>query len=104
MQPVYLEIDLRSKYAFEAIGTAKAMVMSVPGQGSQYIGAYQDSEGNWLSGRQTYRIHLPKDVPADMFWSLTAYDNETRCLSTRHGFRAMPKRCNERNLVEQPAK
>ena len=78
--PEYLAVDLRSKYAFEAIGTAKAMVVSVPGQGSQYIGAYQDSEGNWLSGEHTYRIHLPKDVPANMFWSLTAYDNETRSL------------------------
>jgi len=78
--PSYMAIDQRSKYAFEAIGTAKSMVVAVPGQGSQYIGAYQDSEGNWLSGEHTYRIRLPKDVPANMFWSLTAYDNETRSL------------------------
>jgi hypothetical protein len=25
-------------------------------------------------------MHLPKDVPANMFWSLTVYDNETRSL------------------------
>jgi hypothetical protein len=78
--PEYMAIDQRSKYAFEAIGTAKSMVVAVPGQGSQYIGAYQDSEGNWLSGENTYRISLPKDVPANMFWSLTAYDNETRSM------------------------
>lgn len=78
--PDYLAIDQRSKYAFEAIGTAKSMVVAVPGQGSQYIGAYQDADGNWLSGENTYRIRLPKDVPANMFWSLTAYDNETRSL------------------------
>jgi hypothetical protein len=78
--PDYMAIDQRSKYAFEAIGTAKSMVVAVPGQGSQYIGAYQDSEGNWLIGENTYRIRLPKDVPANMFWSLTAYDNETRSL------------------------
>ena len=51
-----------------------------PGQGSQYIGAYQDAEGNWLTGDNTYRIHLPSDVPANMFWSLTVYDNETRSM------------------------
>ena len=34
------------------IGTAKAMVVSVPGQGSQYIGAYQDSKGDWLEWRE----------------------------------------------------
>jgi hypothetical protein len=78
--PDYMAIDQRSKYGFEAIGTAKSMVVAVPGQGSQYIGADQDSEGNWLSGENTYRIRLPKDVPANMFWSLTAYDNETRSL------------------------
>jgi len=78
--PDYMTIDLRAKYAFEAIGTSKSMVVAVPGQGSQYIGAYLDSNGHWLIGDNTYRIHLPKDVPAGMFWSLTVYDNETRSM------------------------
>lgn len=78
--PEYMAIDLRAKYSFEAIGTAKSMVVAVPGQGSQYIGAYHDQNGKWLSGENTYKIRLPKDVPANMFWSLTAYDNETRSL------------------------
>jgi hypothetical protein len=85
-EPEYLAIDLRSKYAFEAIGTAKSMVVSVPGQGSQYIGAYQDADGNWLTGDNSYRIQLPKDVPANMFWSLTVYDNDTRSMiQNQHG-------------------
>ena len=78
--PNYMAIDQRSKYTFEAIGTAKSMVVAVPGQGSQYIGIDKDVSGKWLSGGHTYKIHLPKDVPANMFWSLTAYDNETRSL------------------------
>jgi len=78
--PDYMAIDQRSKYTFEAIGTAKSMVVAVPGQGSQYIGTYMDASGKWLSGEHTYKIHLPKDVPANMFWSLTAYDNKTRSL------------------------
>jgi hypothetical protein len=56
------------------------MVVSVPGQGSQYIGAYQDADGDWLTGDHTYRIQLPKGVPANMFWSLTVYDNDTRSM------------------------
>jgi len=79
-EPEYMAIDLRSKYAFEAIGTSRSMVVAVPGQGSQYIGAYQDAGGDWLNGEDSYRIHLPKDVPANMFWSLTVYDNETRSM------------------------
>lgn len=85
-EPAYMAIDLRTKYAFEAIGTAKSMVVSVPGQGSQYIGTYQDSDGDWLTGDHSYRIHLPRDVPANMFWSLTVYDNETRSMiQNEHG-------------------
>jgi len=79
-EPEYMAIDLRTKYGFEAIGTAKSMVVSVPGQGSQYIGAYQDADSAWLTGDNSYRIHLPKDVPANMFWSLTVYDNDTRSM------------------------
>ena len=85
-EPEFMAIDLRSKYAFEAIGTAKSMVVSVPGQGSQYIGAYQDADGAWLTGDNSYRIHLPKDVPANMFWSLTVYDSDTRSMiQNKHG-------------------
>lgn len=78
--PDYMTIDLRVKYAFEAIGTSKSMVVAVPGQGPQYVGAYVDANGDWLVGDNTYRIHLLKDVPAAWFWSLTAYDNETRSM------------------------
>jgi len=74
----YLVIDERTRFTYEAIGTANAMVLQAPGQGSIYIGAYQDGEGKWLSGENHYTVHLPKDVPASMFWSLTVYDNETR--------------------------
>jgi hypothetical protein len=48
--------------------------------GSQYSGAYRDAKGDWLSGEHTYKMHLPKDVPANNFWSITLYDNETRSL------------------------
>ena len=74
----YLVIDERTRFTYEAIGTANAMVLQTPGQGSIYIGAYQDGEGEWLSGGNHYTVKLPKDVPASMFWSLTVYDNETR--------------------------
>jgi hypothetical protein len=74
----YLVIDERTRFTYEAIGTANAMVLQAPGQGSVYIGAYQDGEGEWLSGENHYTVHLPKEVPAAMFWSLTVYDNETR--------------------------
>jgi hypothetical protein len=78
--PDYLVIDQRTRFGFEAIGTANSMILRVPGKGSVYIGSYTDESGEWLGGEHTYKIHLPKDVPANLFWSLTAYDNETRSM------------------------
>ncbi|MDD9302681.1 MAG: DUF1254 domain-containing protein [Desulfobacter sp.] len=76
----YLAIDQRTRYGFEAIGTSKSMTIAAPGQGSQYIGVYQDDKGRWLTGDNTFRIHLPKDIPAANFWSLSVYDNHSRSL------------------------
>ena len=78
--PDYLAIDERSRYGFEAIGTSKSMTVAAPGQGSQYICVYQDGEGLWLTGDNTFSIHLPKNIPAANFWSLTVYDNHSRSL------------------------
>jgi len=78
--PDYMAIDQRAKYTFEAIGTAKSMVVAAPGQGSQYAGAYQDKDGAWLSGENTYRMRFPANIPAKDFWSLTVYDNTTRSM------------------------
>ena len=73
-----LIIDQRTRFGFEAIGTAKAMTTRIVGAGSAYVGAYEDSEGNWLEGQYSYRLNLPANVPANLFWSATVYDNETR--------------------------
>jgi hypothetical protein len=84
----YLAIDQRSRYGFEAIGTSKSMTVAAPGQGSQYISVYQDDNGRWLTGDNTFSIHLPKDIPAANFWSLTAYDNHSRSLIQNNQGRA----------------
>jgi hypothetical protein len=73
-----LIIDQRTRFGFEAIGTAKAMTTRIVGAGSAYVGAYEDAEGNWLEGQYSYRLRLPENVPANLFWSATVYDNETR--------------------------
>jgi len=78
--PDYLAVDQRSRYGFEAIGTSKSMTVAAPGQGSQYISVYQDNKGRWLTGDNTFSIHLPNNIPAANFWSLTAYDNHSRSL------------------------
>src|SRR5262249_5702818 len=42
--------------------------------GAKYPTAYKDADGEYLSGDAAYKLHLPKDIPAHIFWSVTAYD------------------------------
>ena len=39
-----------------------------------------DAAGEPFDGAKTYRLRLPKDIPAGRFWSLTLYDNQTRSM------------------------
>jgi len=71
-------LDSRIYMHFYATGITPAMSVKNIGKGSQYAIAYLDKDGNALDGSKTYKIHLPKDVPAKDFWSFTLYDNQTR--------------------------
>ena len=71
-------LDSRIYMHFYATGITPAMAVKNVGKGSQYAIAYLDKDGNALDGSKTYKIHLPKDVPAKDFWSFTLYDNQTR--------------------------
>ncbi|MGH9146771.1 MAG: DUF1214 domain-containing protein, partial [Vicinamibacterales bacterium] len=41
---------------------------------------YRDSNGDYLDGANTYRLHLPADVPVKQFWQVPIYDVETRSI------------------------
>lgn len=78
--PHYNEIQEIASYTYEAITTSKGMVLNNVGSGSKYLGSYIDNDGNWLDGKSSYVIVVPKDPPANQFWSITVYDNDTRCI------------------------
>lgn len=73
-------LDSRIYMHFYATGITPAMAVKNVGKGSQYAIAYLDKDGNALDGSKTYKIHLPKDVPAKDFWSFTLYDNQSRAM------------------------
>ena len=56
------------------------MIMRIPGVGSQYLMGFLDADGNPFDGAKTYKVTLPKDIPAEAFWSFTLYDNQTRSM------------------------
>ena len=45
--------------------------------GTVYLAPTADQTGQPLEPGKTYRLRVPKDVPARQFWSLTMYDNAT---------------------------
>ena len=65
---------------YTATGITPAMVMRLTGVGSQYLIANIDKNGNLFDGSKTYKVVLPKDIPAARFWSFTVYDNQSRSM------------------------
>ena len=71
-------LDARIHFFYQATVNTPAMALELVGVGSNYAGNTLDSDGNILDGSKTYKVTLPKDVPAKDFWSLVAYDTQTR--------------------------
>ncbi|HML93033.1 DUF1254 domain-containing protein [Methyloceanibacter sp.] len=73
-------IDARTAFYYSAILDSPAMIMRLPGVGSQYLFGALDNHGDPFDGAKTYKVTLPPDIPARNFWSLTLYDNQTRSM------------------------
>ncbi|MHC4946031.1 MAG: DUF1254 domain-containing protein [Planctomycetota bacterium] len=73
-------LDARTHFYYFATVNSPAMAMKLIGKGSQYAWGYLDSKGNYLDGGETYKLNIPKDPPAEKFWSIAVYDPQTRSL------------------------
>ena len=73
-------LDSRTDFYYSYTLDSPAMIMRIPGVGSQYLMAGSDSTGTPFDGAKTYKVTLPKDIPAAAFWSFTVYDNQTRSM------------------------
>ena len=73
-------LDSRTAFYYGYTLDSPGMIMRIPGVGSQYLMAFADSEGHPFDGGKTYKVTLPPNVPAEAFWSLTLYDNQTRSM------------------------
>ena len=74
------QLHSRTSFFYTATGITPAMCMRLTNVGSQYLLANVDPDGEPFDGSKTYRLRLPKDIPAARFWSLTVYDNQTRSM------------------------
>lgn len=76
----YKHNDARTSFFYMATGITPAMAMRLTGVGSQYLFATKDANGEWFDGAKTYKVTLPKGIPAEEFWSFTLYDMQTRSM------------------------
>jgi len=72
------QIDTRNNVYYMAAGNSPAMMDKNVGQGSQYLWTYRDSEGEYLDGGKTYRLHVAPGIPIKNFWSVVVYDSLSR--------------------------
>jgi len=73
-------LDSRTAFYYAYTLDSPGMIMRIPGVGSQYLMGFLDADGNPFDGAKTYKLTLPKGIPAEAFWSLTLYDNQTRSM------------------------
>jgi len=73
-------LDSRTAFYYAYTLDSPGMIMTVPKVGSQYLMGFLDSDGNPYDGGETYKVVLPKGIPAAAFWSFTVYDNQSRSM------------------------
>ncbi len=71
-------LDARTLFFYQATVNTPAMVLKIPGIGSQYAYAATDKNGDYLDGSKNYKLNIPANVPAKDFWSVVVYDPQTR--------------------------
>ncbi len=73
-------LDSRTAFYYAYTLDSPGMIMRIPEVGSQYLMGFVDANGDTYDGAKTYKVTLPKGIPAAAFWSFTLYDNQTRSM------------------------
>lgn len=77
----YDDLDERAAWFYEAVTNDPMMHGHDTGKGQVYMATYRDADGDWLHGSVDYILHVPANVPAETFWSLTVYDVASRAIT-----------------------
>jgi hypothetical protein len=72
----YLALDARIWMFTDYYSLSPGMISQIPGKGAKYMIAFRDGADTPLSGASNYRVTLPANIPAAMFWSVTLYEAE----------------------------
>lgn len=72
----FIDIEQRVWFFTNYYSLSPGMVSQIPGRGASYEIAFYDADGELLSGDAAYKLTLPPQIPAELFWSLTLYEAE----------------------------
>jgi hypothetical protein len=73
----YTNVDAITHMYTNHYSMSTGMINAKVGAGAKYAGAYKDKDLNPLIGSCNYSLRIPANVPASLFWSVTAYDAAT---------------------------
>jgi hypothetical protein len=74
----FLDLQATEHAYFQAIGASPLMSIREIDHGSIYFSNFHDNNNVFLNGSKTYKLTVPGPVPANLFWSATVYDVDTR--------------------------
>lgn len=72
----YRHLDVRTWFFTDYYSISPGMVSMTPGKGAFYMMTFEDADGDQLNGDQSYKVNLPANIPAELFWSVTLYEAE----------------------------
>lgn len=72
----YTDLDVRIWFFTDYYSLSPGMISQIPGKGAKYMIAFNDATDTPLSGAKNYELHLPPNIPAGNFWSVTLYEAE----------------------------
>jgi hypothetical protein len=76
----FQDLDTTSHAYFQAFGGSASLGKREVGAGSIYFVGLRDNTSAFLDGGKNYKLTVPGPVPADLFWSATVYDTDTRSM------------------------
>ena len=85
----YRTLDARSYFFYGITGITPAMSMRLTGIGSQYLFATLDADKNYFDGAKTYKVTLPKGIPAGKILVVHAL-RQPDALDARHAAALSP--------------
>ena len=78
--------------------TSPGMAVNMVNVGAKYPVTFVDANGDFLLGANSYKLNLPKGIPAALFWSVTVYSSEGYFEPNEYGAYSL----NSSNAIKGP--